>query len=85
MNEMEEKTFKLAYQFYEKWRSQIIETGEQWDEFAADVGQFALDADIDHNILGARILVALTDTFNDLYKGGLKPVPNNYFGREDLM
>ena len=27
----------------------------------------------------------LTDTFNDLYKGGLKPVPNNYFGREDLM
>ena len=84
MNEIEQKTFKLAYQFYEKWRGTMIETDEQWQEFSADVGQFAIDADIDHNILGRYILVALTDTFNDLYKGGLKPVPNNYFGREDL-
>ena len=85
MNEMEEKAFKLAFEFYAKWRGTMIETEEQWQEFAADVGKFAIDADIDHNILGARILVALTDTFNDLYKGGMKPVPSNYFGREDLM
>ena len=84
MNDIEEKTFRLAFTFYQKWRETIIETEEQWQKFADDVGRFAIDADIDHNILGARMLVAITDTFNDLYKGGMKPIPGNYFGREDL-
>ena len=84
MNELEEKAFRLAIAFYSKWRETIMETDEQWAEFAEDVGKYAIDADIDHNPLGARLLVAMTDTFNDLYRNGMKPMPSNYFGRDDM-
>ena len=29
-------------------------------------------------------MYAVLDTFNDLYRDGAKPMPANYFGREDL-
>lgn len=84
MNEKEEKAFKLAYAFFQKWRETVLEKEEQWEEFVEDVGKFALDADIMHCPLAAHLLVAITDTFNDLYKNGMKPMPAGYFGREDL-
>ena len=84
MNENEEKAFRMAIAFYGKWRGTILETEEQWQQFAEDVGRFAREADIDHNPLGMHLLVAMTDTFNDLYRNGMKPLPANYFGREDL-
>lgn len=84
MNENEEKAFKAAYGFYAKWRETVIETDEQWNELAADVGLYVASTDVDHNPLAGHLLVAILDTINDLYKGGMKPMPAGYFGRDDL-
>ena len=84
MNEKEENAFKLAVAFYAKWREDILETEEQWSAFAEDVGKYVADADCDHCPLAWRLIGALLDTFNDLYKDGMKPIPANYFGRADI-
>ena len=84
MNEKENESFRFVYQFYDKWRGTIIETQEQWNQFAKDVGQLGIDLDIDHNPLGWHLMNAAIDTINDLYKGGMKPVPAGYFGSDDL-
>ena len=84
MNEKEKESFRFAFEFYDKWRAMIIEKQEQWEEFARDVGQLNVDLDTDHNPLGARLMMAVVETFNDLYRGGMKPVPTGYFGRDDL-
>ena len=75
MNENEDRAFGLVYNFYKKWR-------EQWNAFAADVGE--LSAQIGDCRLGWHLMYGVLDTFNDLYKDGAKPMPANYFGREDL-
>ena len=84
MNEKENESFRMIYQFYDKWRETIIETQDQWNRFAKDVEKLGLDLDIGHNPLGWRLMNAVLDTFNDLYKNGMKPVPAGYFGRDDL-
>ena len=84
MNEKEELAFKLAIAFYAKWRETIIETDKQWEEFAEDVGKFAVNADCDNCKLADHLLLALTGTFNDLYRGGAKPLPAGYSGRRDI-
>lgn len=84
MNEKEEKAFRLAYAFYEKWRGVIIEADGQWAEFARDAGKLCNDIDIENCQLGWHLVGAVLDTFNDLYRDGKKPVPDNYFGREDI-
>lgn len=83
MNEKERQAFALAYNFYEKWRGTVIE-GDAWNQFSKDVEQLGLDLDIGHNPLGWHLMNAVLDTFNDLYKGGMKPLPENYFGRDDI-
>lgn len=82
MNELEQKAFRIIVDFYNKWRSTIIETEEQWDELAADVGRIG-------EMSGScpllfHLLTAALETLNELYKDGRKPVPANYFGRDDL-
>ena len=84
MTEKEEKDFRLEIGFYQKWREGIIETDEQWGQFAVDVGKYVVEADCDHCMLAWHLLEALLDSFNDLYKGGMKPIPANYFGRADI-
>ena len=84
MNEMEESAFRAAIRFYAKWRETVIETQDQWDELARDVGQFAEDQKIDHCPLAAHLLIAVLDTINDLYKDGMKPMPAGYLGRDDI-
>lgn len=84
MNDKEIKSFRLVFDWYQRWRETIIETDEQWAEFAASVGQLNLDLDTDHNVLGGHLMMAVIDTINDLYKDGKKPLPANYFGREDM-
>lgn len=84
MNENEEKTFQIAYQFFAKWRETVIETDEQWNEYAQDMTGMAVAMDIANNPLGLHMLTAIGDTFNDLYRGGMKPMPANYFGRDDI-
>lgn len=84
MNENEERAFKAAYCFYAKWRETVIETDEQWQALADDVGRFARETDVDHCQLAGRLLTAILDTLNDLYRGGMKPMPAGYFGRDDL-
>lgn len=84
MNDKEENSFRLIYNFYQKWRDTIIETDEQWADFATEVGAMGVLLDIDHNPLGWHLMNAVLDTFNDLYKDGAKPMPANYFGRDDF-
>ena len=84
MNDKEELAFKLAVAFYQKWRETIIETDEQWEAFAEDIGKYVVDADVDNCRLAHHLLIALTDTFNDLYNGGTKPLPTDYTGRTDI-
>ena len=82
MNEQEETAFRDAYLFYRKWRETVIETDEQWEELARDVGEFGRK----HSAcqLARNLIAAVLDTLNELYKGGMKPMPANYFGRDDL-
>ena len=82
MNEAEENAFRVVYGFYKKWRENVIETQEQWDEFAEDVGKTITAMDV--NPLGFRLMTAVLDHINDLYRDGMKPMPAGYFGRDDL-
>ena len=84
MNEIEERAFRAAYMLYSKWRETIFETDEQWQTVAEDVGTFAKEQDVDNNQLAWHLLDAILETMNDLYKNGMKPMPANYFGRDDL-
>lgn len=84
MNDAEVNAFRIVYQFYAKWREIVIETQDQWNKFAQDVGQMGRDLGIDHNPLGWHLMEAVLETINDLYKDGMKPMPAGYFGRDDL-
>lgn len=84
MNDKEKQSFRLVFDWYQRWRETIIETDEQWEEFAKSVGSLAVDLDTDHNLLGSHLMLAVIDTISDLYKDGMKPMPANYFGREDM-
>lgn len=82
MNDNEEKAFQTVYRFYRKWREQVIETDEQWQELATDVGE--IGAESDSCPLLFNLLTAALDSLNELYKDGRKPMPAGYFGRDDL-
>ena len=38
MNEKEKQSFRLVFEFLEKWRGTVIETEEQWAQLAEDTG-----------------------------------------------
>ena len=82
MSENEENAFRVVYEFFKKWRETVIETDEQWDNLAGDVGRI-LDG---HpcNTLMFRLMEAVLDYFTDLYKDGMKPMPAGYLGRDDM-
>lgn len=82
MNEQEEMAFRIAYQFYRKWREVVIETDEQWKQFAADVGEMGLK--VGENVLAWNLIGAVLDTFTALYQDGMKPMPAGYLGRDDI-
>lgn len=82
MNENEENAFRLVYGFMQKWRETIIETDEQWDRFARDVGEICVGNH--ENTLLWRLMTAVLDHFSDLYRDGMKPLPADYFGRDDI-
>ena len=84
MNDMEERSFRIALQFYRKWREVIIETDEQWNLFAQDAIKALADIDIEHNKLGERLMDAVIMAINDLYRDGMKPLPAGYLGRDDM-
>ena len=84
MNEKEEKAFKGVYDFYARWRETVIETQEQWNAFAFDAGKTCEEIDAKHCKLGMNLLMAAVDTIGELYMNGQKPLPANYFGREDI-
>ena len=82
VNDQEENAFRLVYMFCKKWRETVIETEEQWDELAGDVGQIC-GGNPDNPLLW-KLLSAVLDYFTDLYKDGMKPMPEGYLGRDDL-
>ena len=84
MNDNEERAFREVYLFYQKWRETIIETDEQWLEFGMETGQLAADLDVEHNGLALRLINAAVESISDLYRNGMKPMPANYFGRDDM-
>lgn len=84
MNEREMESFRLVAAFYDRFRSEILETDEQWAAFAEGVKKLAAELDIDNNPLGWHLMEAALETFNDLYWNGMKPVPAGYFGRDDI-
>lgn len=82
MNEKERNAFRLAVEFYTKWRETVIESDAQWLDFAADVGRLAKEADVDNCLLAGHLLTAIVETFNDMYSYGRKPMPAGFFGRD---
>ena len=84
MNETEAGIFRKIIAFYDKWRNEIIETDEQWKQFSDEVGKIGRDPEMGGTKLGWHLLEAVLDTFNDLYRNGMKPMPANYFGRDDI-
>ena len=57
MNEKEKQSFRLVFEFLEKWRGTVIETEEQWAQLAEDTGKLGRDLDIDNNPLGWRLMI----------------------------
>jgi len=84
MNDNEQKAFGTAFRFYERWRSVVIETDEQWETFNTEVGQLAIDMCRVYCPVAQYLFEAVVCGICDLYKDGMKPVPANYFGRDDL-
>ena len=84
MTDNELESFKLCFRFYEKWRECTIETDQQWLDFAKDVGRLAADLSVVPCPLGQHMFEAVLESINDLYKNGMRPVTQNYFGRDDL-
>ena len=82
MNENEERAFRLVFTFFSEWRETVIETEEQWQALAEEVGDMVRISS--GNPLMFKLLTAVLDYLNDLYKGGMKPMPANYFGRDDM-
>ena len=82
MNEQEEAAFRAAYRFLAKYRETVLENDEQWLAYARDVGQ--VSADLDDNPLAQFLLGAVVEYRGFLYKDGMKPMPANYFGRDDI-
>lgn len=82
MNEKEEKAFKAAYGFYAKWRETVIETDEEWKKWAVEWNDTF--SEVKDTPIGLRLADAVLDAFGDLYRNGMKPLPANYFGRDDL-
>jgi hypothetical protein len=82
MNELEQRAFEVAARFYAKWRENIIETDEQWMAFAEDFRETF--APVSSCPIGLHLSTAVFIAFSDLYRNGKKPMPANYFGRDDL-
>jgi len=82
MNSMEENAFKIAYSFYQKWRETVIETDEQWLAWAQDWKDAF--APVFHTPIGEKLAFAVYDAFSAMYKDGMKPMPADYFGRDDI-
>ena len=82
MNEQEELAFRTVYQFLSKYRETILETDEQWLAYGKDVGRVC--GELNGNRLGQFLLGAVIEYINVLYKNGMKPLPENYFGRNDM-
>ena len=84
MNDKEREAFRAAFEFYSKWRDTVMETDEQWEKFEDDVKAYLKEQDVEHCPLAWRLINAVLETFNDLYRDGMKPLPADYFGRDDL-
>ena len=84
MTDNEQKSISLCVGFYAKWREITIETDEQWEAFAEDVGVLAAGLSAVPCPIGKHMFEAVLDSINDLYKDGMKPVNVGYLGREDL-
>ena len=84
MTENEQKSIEISIRFYAKWREITIDTDQQWEAFAEDVGRMVADLSAVPCPLGVHMLEAVLDSINDLYKNGMKPVTVSYFGRADL-
>ena len=82
MNEQEDAAFRAAYQFLSKYRETILETDEQWIAFARDYGETG--EKLKGNLLAQFLLSACEQYISFLYKDGMKPMPANYFGRDDI-
>ena len=82
MNEQEDAAFRAAYRFLAKYRETVLENDEQWLAYAREVGQ--VSADLDGNPLAQFLLGAVVEYIGFLYKDGMKPMPANYFGRDDI-
>jgi len=82
MNETEERAFKIAFEFYRKWRDGVIETEDQWLAWAEDWKNAF--APVFKTPIGKHLAAAVFDAFSDMYRNGMKPMPADYFGRDDL-
>ena len=82
MPEEDGKTFYDIYQLYEKWRGIEINTIDLWMAVTNELYDFVVSHG--SSPLAVRLAIGVMDTFDDLYKDGLKPAIADYFGRSDL-
>lgn len=82
MNDKEQEAFRAAIGFYGKWRDQVIETDEEWIRWANDWNETF--SAVSGTPIGKRLAEAVFDAFGDMYRNGMKPMPANYFGRDDM-
>ena len=82
MPEEDGKTFYDIYQLYEKWRGIEINTIDLWMAVTNELYDFVVAHG--SSPLAVRLAIGVMDTFDDLYKDGLKPAIADYFGRSDL-
>lgn len=78
------KIFGECYELYEKYRTILMKTDDQWKQLTADISAFAERNDWENNPLTKRLGFALLDVFSDMYRDGKRPEMPDYLGRSDL-
>ena len=84
MNDYEQDAFRLCYEFYAKWREEILETEDQWKAFADALGELAAKIGEHWTPIGQHLFDAVIDGISDLYMDGRKPMPAGYFGKDEF-
>ena len=82
MPEEDGKTFGDAYRLYEKWRSVEVSSLDEWMQITKELHDFIVEHQ--ESPLSTRLVIGIMDTFDDLYKNGMKPSFVDYIGRSDL-
>ena len=84
MTEQDKALFREIYAVYDKYRGRTMSVDDDFAECMTEICSIGVKYDWGNNPLANHLVMAIIDTFNDLYKDGKTPVEPSFFGRGDL-